>query len=95
MKHGHIKLVVCVRVRHKWDTDGRWTPVQHVSDLKNIIFRLGHASDTTEYGSDMHRAQLIRVSDTARIKPEHNLILFFQLFDGPKNNSKVQKPKFI
>ena len=71
MKHGHTKLMVCPRVRHKWDTDACWTPVRHVFDtrsyvshLKNIIFRLGHESDTTEYGSDTRRTWLGRVSDT-------------------------------
>ena len=89
MKHGHTKLMVCPRVRHKWDTDARWTLVRHVSDtrsyvfnLKTIIFRLGHISDTTEHGSD-----------TARTQPSTSF--FFQLFDGPKKNSKVQKPNFI
>ena len=66
MKHGHTKLIVCTRVWHKWDTDARWTPVRHVSDtrsyvshLKNIIFRLGHASD-------MRRTRLECTSDAAR-----------------------------
>ena len=65
VKHGHTKLMVCPRVRHKWDTDARWTSVQHVFDtrsylfhLKNIIFRLGHASDTTEYGLDTRQKRL-------------------------------------
>ena len=100
MKHGHTKLMVCPRVRHKWDTDARWTPVRHVSDtrfyvshLKNIIFWLGHASDTTEYGSDTRRTWLGHASDTiehgsdtARTQPS---TFFFQLFDGPKKNSKA------
>ena len=70
MKHGHTKLVVCPHVRHKWDTDADWIPVRHmfdtrsyVSNLKNIIFQLGHASDTIEYGSARGRAQLGYMSD--------------------------------
>ena len=70
MKHGHTKLVVCPHVWHKWDTDADWIPVLHmfdtrsyVSNLKNIIFRLGHASDTIEYGSARGRAQLGYMSD--------------------------------
>ena len=101
MKHGHTKLMVCLRVRHKWDTDARWTPVRHVSDtrfyvsyLKNIIFWLGHASDTTKYGSDTRRTWLRHAldtiehgSNTARTQP--STFFFFQLFDGPKKNSKA------
>ena len=87
MKHGHTKLIVCLRVRHVSDTKS------YVSYLKNIIFRLGHASDTIEYGSDKRRMQLERTSeqlDIARIQLEHNLILFSNYlwikkeFKGPK-----------
>ena len=101
MKHGHTKLVVCLRVRHKWDTDTRWTSVRHVSDtrsyvshLKNIIFRLRHASDTTKYASDTRRhdldARRTRL-DTAHIWPEYNLILFFPIIWWTKKEFKDQK----
>ena len=70
----------------------------YVSHLKNIIFRLRYVSDTTnmawtraKHGSDARRTRL----DTAQIRQEHNLVIFFQLFDGPKKNSKIQKLKFI
>ena len=72
MKHGHIKLMVCPHVQHKWDTDARWTLVRHMSDtrsyvsyLKNIIFRFENVSNTIEYSLDTCRTWLGRASDKA------------------------------
>ena len=105
MKHGHTKLMV-VRmsdiseiptcVGHHYNT----CPTRGLTCLiLKILF----------FDSDTHRTQLnmartraghsldahwIRL-DTARIRPKHNLVLFFQLFDGPKKNLKAQKLKFI
>ena len=65
MKHRHTKLMVCPRVRHKWDTDSRWTLVRHVSDtqsyvshLKNIIFQLRHDWIWLGHASDMDRTRV-------------------------------------
>ena len=101
MKYGHTKLIVCPHVWHKWDTNARWTPVRHVSDmrsymshLKNIIFRLGCASNMTGYSSDTRWTRLRRMSDItehgsdmARVRPS----IFFPIiwwtkkkFKGPK-----------
>ena len=105
MKHGHTKLIVCLCVQHKWDADGHWTPIpmcltcgSYVSHFKNIIFRLGYVSDTTGYGSDTRQTQLgcpLDITGHSLDTPEHNLVLIFQLFDGPKTNLKAQKFKFI
>ena len=101
MKYGHTKLLVRPHIRHKWNTDTRWTSVQHVSDmwfyvshLKNIIFWLGHASDTTEYDSDTHQTWLERTPDTlntARIRPEHNLVFLFSNY--LMDQKRIQRPK--
>ena len=40
MKHGHTNLMVCSRVRHKWDTDARWISVRHVSNTRPFVSHL-------------------------------------------------------
>ena len=42
------------------------------------------------HGLDMAKTCLKHASDMVRIWPKHDLVFFFQLFDGPK---KIQKPK--
>ena len=37
MKYGHTKLMVCPRVRHKWDADTRWILVRQVSDTQSYV----------------------------------------------------------
>ena len=105
MKHGHINLIVYLHIRHKWDTDVRWTLARHVSDtrsyvsyLKYIIFQLGYVSDMTGHGSDTcwtwfgHKLNTTKHGlDTTKTRPS----TFFQLFDGSKKNLKIKKIKFI
>ena len=86
MKYRHTNLMVCSRVRHKWDIDARWITVRHISDmwfyvshLKNIIFRLEHTSDTTGDGLNMHRTRLGRASNMTWIQLKLDLIFFFSI----------------
>ena len=80
------------------DTSGTSTYVSdtrsYVFHLKNIIFWLGYASNTIEYGSDTRRSRLRRASemtghdsDMARTQP--NTFFFNYLMD----QKRIQKPK--
>ena len=81
-------------VRHVFDTQS------YVSHLKNIIFWLGHASDTTEYGSDTRRTWLGRASDTTghksnttRAQPStffSNYLMDQKRIQMPKNPSSLR-----
>ena len=100
MKHRHTKLMVCpTQVGHRCALNTSTTRVRHA--VLRVLFkkyylstwtRVGHNRIWLGHGSDVCRTRL----DTAWIRLEHNLLLFFfQLFDGPKKNLKIQKPKFI
>ena len=68
------------QVRHRRTLNTRTTHVWHT--VLRIPFKKYYFSAQTQL-------------DNARIWPEYNLVLFFQLFDGLKINSKIKKSKFI
>ena len=80
-------MKVYPRVLHKWNTDACWTLVWPVFNTQSLVFhlkilffdsntcqtQLDMARTNVEHGSDVRRTRL----DTARMRSEHNLVLFF------------------
>ena len=101
MKYGHTKLIICPYVWYKWDTDACWTPIWHVSDTRFYVFYLKILS----FGLDMRRTKssMARTSvkhcskahqtwlDTAPIRPEHDLVIFFSNY--LMDQKRIQRPK--
>ena len=90
-----------MRVGHQYDTSLTYGLMCDISHLKNIIFRLGHTSDTPGHDSDTSWTRLRHTSDMAQTRVrcgwtrlEHDLVLFFPIIWWIKQEFKGPKTQF-